>query len=89
MCIDGSAASLGAELETAIVCKYFLEAVEKKQYGWFWHCPNGGDACKYRHCLPEGIYAYIYGYKCIYMHVLLLAVYCILSGVQLHVFICM
>ncbi|KAG8648473.1 hypothetical protein MANES_08G001802v8 [Manihot esculenta] len=27
---------------TDIVCKYFLEAVEKKQYGWFWVCPNGG-----------------------------------------------
>ncbi|GLJ45729.1 hypothetical protein SUGI_0962340 [Cryptomeria japonica] len=25
-----------------IVCKYFLEAVEKKQYGWFWVYPNGG-----------------------------------------------
>ena len=39
---------------TDIVCKYFLEAVEKKQYGWFWTCPNGGDNCKYRHCLPPG-----------------------------------
>lgn len=42
------------ELETDIVCKHFLEAVERKQYGWFWVCPNGGDSCKYRHCLPEG-----------------------------------
>ncbi|XP_026189944.1 zinc finger CCCH domain-containing protein 15 [Cyclospora cayetanensis] len=42
------------DTETAIVCKYFLEAVERKQYGWFWVCPNGGDACKYRHCLPQG-----------------------------------
>lgn len=32
---------------TNIICKYFLEAVEKRQYGWFWKCPNGGD-CKYR-----------------------------------------
>jgi len=39
---------------TDIVCKYFLEAVEKKQYGWFWKCPNGGNECKYRHALPEG-----------------------------------
>lgn len=35
------------------VCKYFLEAVEKKQYGWFWVCPNGGKDCHYRHALLE------------------------------------
>lgn len=39
---------------TDIVCKYFLEAVEKKQYGWFWACPNGGKECHYRHALPPG-----------------------------------
>ncbi|XP_057981861.1 zinc finger CCCH domain-containing protein 11 [Malania oleifera] len=39
---------------TEIVCKYFLEAVEKKQYGWFWDCPNGGKDCHYRHALPPG-----------------------------------
>eukprot|EP00735_Rhodelphis_limneticus_P009375 TRINITY_DN2718_c0_g1::TRINITY_DN2718_c0_g1_i1::g.27567::m.27567 TRINITY_DN2718_c0_g1::TRINITY_DN2718_c0_g1_i1::g.27567 ORF type:complete len:416 (-),score=154.78,sp/Q0JHZ2/C3H11_ORYSJ/46.93/7e-83,zf-CCCH/PF00642.19/1.5e-05,zf-CCCH/PF00642.19/1.3e+03,zf-CCCH/PF00642.19/1.1e+03,zf-CCCH_2/PF14608.1/1.4,zf-CCCH_2/PF14608.1/74 TRINITY_DN2718_c0_g1_i1:670-1848(-) len=39
---------------TTIVCKHFLEAIEKKQYGWFWTCPNGGKACKYRHALPPG-----------------------------------
>ncbi|XP_056172339.1 zinc finger CCCH domain-containing protein 11-like isoform X1 [Syzygium oleosum] len=39
---------------TDIVCKYFLEAVEKKQYGWFWVCPNGGKDCHYRHALPTG-----------------------------------
>ncbi|PFH37195.1 putative zinc finger (C-x8-C-x5-C-x3-H)-2 [Besnoitia besnoiti] len=39
---------------TEIICKHFLDAVEKKQYGWFWTCPNGGDACRYRHCLPAG-----------------------------------
>eukprot|EP01068_Selenidium_serpulae_P015441 Selendium_serpulae@DN6214_c0_g1_i1.p2 len=39
--------------ETAKVCKYFLEAVEKKQYGWFWTCPNG-EKCIYKHCLPFG-----------------------------------
>ncbi|CAI5932978.1 unnamed protein product [Closterium sp. NIES-65] len=33
------------------VCKHFLEAVEKKQYGWFWVCPNGGKDCMYRHVL--------------------------------------
>jgi hypothetical protein len=36
------------------VCKFFLEAVEKKQYGWFWVCPNGGKDCHYRHALPQG-----------------------------------
>ncbi|KAK2970726.1 hypothetical protein RJ640_000298 [Escallonia rubra] len=36
------------------VCKYFLEAVEKKQYGWFWACPNGSKDCIYRHALPPG-----------------------------------
>ncbi|XP_004302836.1 PREDICTED: zinc finger CCCH domain-containing protein 21-like [Fragaria vesca subsp. vesca] len=39
---------------TDIVCKYFLEAVERKQYGWFWVCPNGGKDCHYRHALPPG-----------------------------------
>jgi hypothetical protein len=39
---------------TEIVCKYFLEAVDKGLYGWFWVCPNGGDKCLYRHCLPPG-----------------------------------
>ncbi|KAJ9506511.1 hypothetical protein QJQ45_019621 [Haematococcus lacustris] len=38
---------------TTIICKFFLEAVEKHQYGWFWKCPNGVD-CKYRHALPPG-----------------------------------
>ena len=36
-----------------IVCKYFLDAVKKKQYGWKWECPNGDD-CHYRHSLPQG-----------------------------------
>ncbi|KAI8638608.1 hypothetical protein BD408DRAFT_422820 [Parasitella parasitica] len=39
---------------TDIVCKYFLEAIESSKYGWFWECPNGGTACKYRHALPPG-----------------------------------
>ncbi|XP_004307428.1 PREDICTED: zinc finger CCCH domain-containing protein 11-like [Fragaria vesca subsp. vesca] len=39
---------------TEIVCKFFLEAVEKKQYGWFWVCPNGNKECHYRHALPPG-----------------------------------
>merc|ERR1712062_259826 len=40
--------------ETAIICKYFLEAVENNKYGWFWQCPVGGKDCKYRHALPPG-----------------------------------
>lgn len=44
----------GVRTTTDIVCKFFLEAIEKKTYGWFWDCPNGGDQCKYRHALPPG-----------------------------------
>jgi hypothetical protein len=42
------------QCQTDIICKYFLDAVEKSLYGWFWVCPNGGDSCKYRHSLPPG-----------------------------------
>ncbi|KAL5279343.1 ZC3H15 family protein [Megaselia abdita] len=38
---------------TDIICKYFIEAVEKSKYGWFWECPNG-ERCIYRHALPPG-----------------------------------
>lgn len=38
---------------TSIICKFFIEAVEKSLYGWFWECPNGGK-CIYRHALPPG-----------------------------------
>lgn len=38
---------------TAIICKYFLDAVERSLYGWFWECPNG-EKCIYRHALPPG-----------------------------------
>lgn len=41
------------KIQTQIVCKYFIEAVEKKTYGWFWNCPNG-ENCMYRHALPPG-----------------------------------
>jgi hypothetical protein len=26
---------------TTIICKYFLEALDKEIYGWFWVCPGG------------------------------------------------
>ena len=39
--------------KTDIVCKYFIDAVENRKYGWFWECPNGVN-CKYRHALPPG-----------------------------------
>nr|XP_023027937.1 zinc finger CCCH domain-containing protein 15 homolog [Leptinotarsa decemlineata] len=38
---------------TDIICKHFLEAVEKSKYGWFWQCP-AGENCIYRHALPPG-----------------------------------
>eukprot|EP00842_Homolaphlyctis_polyrhiza_P004271 jgi/Hompol1/4845/HPOL_004002-RA len=43
-----------ANKPTDIVCKYFIEAIETRKYGWFWECPNGGSKCKYRHALPPG-----------------------------------
>ena len=39
---------------TDIVCKYFVQAIEDRKYGWFWICPNGGDNCMYKHALPPG-----------------------------------
>lgn len=44
----------GPRPTTEIICKHFLEAIERRKYGWFWECPNGGDTCKYRHALPPG-----------------------------------
>ncbi|KAH6575922.1 hypothetical protein BASA61_004806 [Batrachochytrium salamandrivorans] len=38
---------------TDIVCKFFVESIETRKYGWFWECPNGSK-CKYRHALPPG-----------------------------------
>lgn len=43
----------GQKPTTDIVCRYFLDALEKRLYGWFWQCPNG-EACQYKHCLPPG-----------------------------------
>lgn len=52
-------AESGKKTTTEIVCKFFLDAIEKELYGWFWRCPNGDD-CKYRHALPPG---YVYKSK--------------------------
>lgn len=43
----------GTRPTTDIICKHFLEAVEKAKYGWFWECPSG-QKCIYRHALPPG-----------------------------------
>ncbi|KAK2588334.1 hypothetical protein KPH14_004351 [Odynerus spinipes] len=43
----------GPRPTTDIICKHFLEAVEKSKYGWFWECPTG-QKCIYRHALPPG-----------------------------------
>jgi hypothetical protein len=39
--------------QSNIICKFFMDAVIKKVYGWKWDCPNGDD-CHYKHCLPKG-----------------------------------
>lgn len=52
--IESKRKEYGQNKPTDIVCKHFLDAVEKKQYGWFWVCPNGGKNCHYRHALPPG-----------------------------------
>lgn len=41
--------------KTEIICKFFMEAVEKDKYGFLWVCPNNGEMCQYRHCLPPGM----------------------------------
>lgn len=40
---------------TEIICRHFMEAVENDKYGFFWECPNKGEKCEYRHCLPPGM----------------------------------
>lgn len=41
------------QVRSKIICKYFMDAVKTRKYGWKWECPNG-DLCHYQHCLPEG-----------------------------------
>jgi len=52
--VDQKQGEANKQIKTKIVCKYFLEAIEIKKYGWFWECPNGGDKCIYQHSLPPG-----------------------------------
>lgn len=47
-------AKVGKMPDTIITCRDFLDAVEKNLYGFNWVCPNAGDACTYRHMLPQG-----------------------------------
>jgi hypothetical protein len=51
--VDFNEGKYSAPNRTDKVCKNFLEAVEKKTYGWMWVCPNGYN-CVFRHALPEG-----------------------------------
>lgn len=46
-------AKRNAKCQSNIICKFFMDAVIKKIYGWKWECPNG-DTCHYKHCLPKG-----------------------------------
>lgn len=51
--VEQKHAEADMKLKTEIICRYFLEALEKAKYGWFWECPNG-EKCIYRHALPPG-----------------------------------
>jgi len=46
-------AKRNGKIQSNIICKFFMDAVVKKIYGWKWECPNG-DSCHYKHCLPQG-----------------------------------
>jgi len=52
--VENKRSAANKKNQTDIICKYFLDAIESKKYGWFWECPNGGEKCAYKHCLPEG-----------------------------------
>eukprot|EP01132_Coremiostelium_polycephalum_P004099 gene4099-5128_t len=52
--VENKRTAANKQIKTNIICKYFLDAIESKKYGFFWECPNGGDKCAYQHCLPEG-----------------------------------
>eukprot|EP01113_Clastostelium_recurvatum_P009785 TRINITY_DN1475_c0_g1_i4.p1 TRINITY_DN1475_c0_g1~~TRINITY_DN1475_c0_g1_i4.p1 ORF type:complete len:367 (+),score=145.66 TRINITY_DN1475_c0_g1_i4:47-1147(+) len=52
--VEQKQTSTNKNLKTSIICKFFLDAIEAKKYGWFWECPNGGEKCQYVHALPPG-----------------------------------
>lgn len=41
------------QAKTEKICRFFIDAIERSKYGWFWKCPNG-EECIYKHSLPEG-----------------------------------
>ena len=43
----------GQKIQSNIICKFFIDAVRDRKYGWFWECPNG-ELCHYKHALPPG-----------------------------------
>ncbi|KAG5897144.1 hypothetical protein JTB14_020873 [Gonioctena quinquepunctata] len=51
--IEKKQSKSGVMPTTDIICKHFIDAVEKSKYGWFWQCP-AGENCIYRHALPPG-----------------------------------
>jgi len=51
--VEKKHAEADSQLKTEIICKFFLDALERNKYGWFWECPNGSN-CIYRHALPSG-----------------------------------
>eukprot|EP01116_Phalansterium_solitarium_P016157 TRINITY_DN3690_c0_g1_i1.p1 TRINITY_DN3690_c0_g1~~TRINITY_DN3690_c0_g1_i1.p1 ORF type:complete len:423 (+),score=165.59 TRINITY_DN3690_c0_g1_i1:61-1329(+) len=51
--VESKRTDVNRNLKTKIVCKFFIDAVETKKYGWFWECPSG-PTCIYQHCLPPG-----------------------------------
>ena len=51
---DAREKTQGFKFQTEKVCPHFLDAVEHSKFGYFWVCPNGGDKCVFRHCLPFG-----------------------------------
>ena len=51
--VDYNDAKYSAPNRTEKPCKFFIDAVEKKTYGWLWVCPNGYN-CIFKHALPPG-----------------------------------
>ena len=51
--VDFNENKYNAPNRTEKPCKHFIDAVEKKTYGWLWVCPNGFN-CIFKHALPPG-----------------------------------